>query len=135
MYHQITIVGNLGKDAEMRFTPSGSQVISLSVASANPYFSKENDEWVNPTVWFRIAFWGKMADSTYQKLVKGAPVFVVGALKADPSGNPRMFKRKDGTMGTSFELTAQKIRVFAKSGGQYQEPSTEEEKEDKDIPF
>ena len=61
MYQSVTIVGNVGKEPEMRYTPSGQAVTSFSVATNRTYTTK--DEQVKETVWFRITTWGKQAEA------------------------------------------------------------------------
>jgi len=103
MYHKLTIVGNLGKDPDMRFTTDGKAVTTFSVAASN-----RKDE----TVWYRITTWDKQAETCNQYLHKGSKVLVEGALKADAQGSPRVFERKDGTWGSSFEVTAENVRFL-----------------------
>ena len=84
MFHTLIIVGNLGKDPEMRYTPSGQAVTSFSVASNRKYTSS-NGEQVNETIWFRISAWGKQAEICNQYLKKGSRVLVEGRLTPDKS--------------------------------------------------
>ena len=104
MYHTIIIVGNLGKDPEMRYTPSGQAVTSFSVASSREY-TGSNGQKVKETIWFRVSAWGKQAETTNQFLRKGSKVLVEGRLIPDQAtGSPRIFTRQDGTTGSSFEI-------------------------------
>ncbi len=97
MYHTIIIVGNLGKDPEMRYTPSGQAVTSFSVASNRKYTSS-NGEQVNETIWFRISAWGKQAEICNQYLKKGSKVLVEGRLTPDKNtGGPRIWQKQDGS--------------------------------------
>ena len=113
MYHTIIIVGNLGKDPEMRYTPSGQAVTSFSVATSRQY-SGQNGQKVKETIWFRVSAWGKQAETCNQYLRKGSKVLVEGRLTPDPStGGPRVFTRQDGTSGSSFEITASNVRFMS----------------------
>lgn len=113
MYHTLIIVGNLGKDPEMRYTPSGQAVTSFSVATSRKYTSS-NGQAVKETIWFRISVWGKQAESCNNYLRKGSKVVVEGRLTPDlATGGPRMFTRKDGTQGTSFEVMASTVRFLS----------------------
>lgn len=115
MYHTIIIVGNLGKDPEMRYTPSGQAVTSLSVATNRQYTGSDGN-LVKETVWFRVSVWGKQAESCSQYLKKGRAVLVEGRLTPDPAtGGPRIWNRQDGTAAASFEVTANTVRFL--SGG------------------
>ena len=116
MYQQITIVGYLGNEPDMRFTPNGQAVTSFSLASSRKYTSNSGQK-VDETTWFRVSVWGAQAESCNQYLHKGSPVLVVGRLRPDPqTGNPRIFTRQDGSTGASFEVNAQSVR-FLPSGG------------------
>lgn len=132
MYSKVIIVGNLGKDAEMRYTPSGQAVTSFSVAASRQY-TNNNGERVKETTWFRVSAWGKLADACSQ-LKKGAKVLVEGRLTGDPqTGNPRIWSGQDGTPHTSFEVSASTIRFLSprtEAGHQEEVPSGDE-----DYPF
>ena len=140
MYQQITIAGYLGRDPEMRFTPSGQAVTSFSVATSRSYTTNAGQK-VDETTWFRVSVWGAQAESCNQYLKKGSPVLVVGRLRPDPqSGNPRTYTRNDGSIGASFEINAQNVRFLpggrGDSGG-YQEDMGDDAvgPEDDEIPF
>lgn len=117
MYQQTTIVGNLGNDPELRYSAAGDPITSFSVAV------NEGKEY---PAWFRVSVFKPQAEACNQYLKKGRQVLVVGRLQYDENGNPRQFTRKDGTNGTSFELTAQVVKFL--SGGQAVEQSA-------DVPF
>jgi len=104
MYQKLIIAGNLGRDPEMKYTPDGKAVTTFSVAT-----STRKDE----TVWFRVSVWGAQAETAEKYLRKGAKVLVEGRLQADASGSPRVFERKDGTWGASFEVTAENVRFLS----------------------
>jgi single-strand DNA-binding protein len=140
MYQQLTIVGYLGNDPVMRYTASGQAVTSFSVAASRSYTTNAGQK-VDETTWFRVSVWGAQAESCNQYLSKGRPVLVVGRLQPDKqSGGPRVFTRKDGTPGASFDVTARNVR-FLPGGrgdsGNY-EPDmgdTESSQSEDDIPF
>jgi single-strand DNA-binding protein len=111
MFHKIVLVGNLGRDPEMRFTPSGQAVTNLNVAT-NRRYSDSSGEQREETVWFRISVWGKQAEACNQYLSKGRQVLVEGRLVADENGNPRIWNRQDGTPAASFEVNAQTVRFL-----------------------
>ncbi len=115
-YHTIIIVGNLGRDPEMRYTPSGQPVTSFSVASSRSYQNNVGEK-VDETIWFRITAWGKLAETCSQYLHKGSKVLVEGRLVPDiKSGGPRTFQRQDGTTGASFEVNASTVRFLSTRG-------------------
>lgn len=111
MFQKITLVGNLGRDPELRFTPSGQAVCNMNVAT-NRQYTKSDGETVEETVWFRVTAWGRQAETCNQFLSKGRQVLVEGRIIADDSGNPRIFDRNDGSKGASFEINAQTIRFL-----------------------
>lgn len=140
MFQEITIVGYLGNDPEMRFTPSGSAVTSFSVATSRSYTNNAGQK-IDETTWFRISVWGAQAESCNQYLSKGRPVLVVGRLRPDPqTGGPRVYTRKDGSAGASFEVNAHNVRFLpgrGDGGGGYQEDLGDSEAADEgdEIPF
>jgi single-strand DNA-binding protein len=116
MFHTIIIVGNLGRDPEMRYTPTGQAVTSFSVATSRKY-SNSAGQMVEETLWFKVSAWGKQAETCSQYLKKGSKVLVEGRLTGDPAtGSPRIWTRQDGTAGTSFEVTAATVRFLSSKG-------------------
>ena len=115
MYHTLIIVGNVGKDPEMRYTPSGQAVTSFSVATNHEYTSSSGEK-IKDTVWFRVATWGKQAEVCKQYIHKGMKVLVEGRLTADKAtGGPRIWKKSDGEPAASFEVTAGTVRFLSSS--------------------
>jgi single-strand DNA-binding protein len=115
MYHTLIIVGNVGKDAEMRYTPAGQAVASFSVATSRTYTSS-NGEKIKETVWFRVSTWGKQAEICKEYVHKGMKVLVEGRLTPDKStGNPRMWTTSAGEPACSYEVNAQIVRFLPSS--------------------
>lgn len=112
MYQLIIIAGNLGKDPDMRYTPSGQAVTSFNVAT-NRSYTDANGQQVKETVWFKVNVWGKQAESAHDYLKKGSKVLVEGRLIADETGKPRIYKRSDGSSGASFEISASTVRFLS----------------------
>jgi single-strand DNA-binding protein len=116
MYHTVIIVGNLGRDPEMRYTPSGQAVTSFSVAT-NRQYSNNAGEQVKETIWFRVSAWGKQAEICNQYLKKGSKVLVEGRLTPDAStGGPRIWTSQDGQPRASFEINAATVRFLSSRG-------------------
>ncbi|RME90485.1 MAG: single-stranded DNA-binding protein [Anaerolineae bacterium] len=112
MFHTVIIVGNLGRDPEMRYTPNGQAVTTFSVAS-NRQYTNSAGETVKETIWFRVSAWGRMAETCNQYLRKGARVLVEGRLVPDQAtGGPRIWTGQDGQPRASFEVTAQVVRFL-----------------------
>ena len=138
MYQNLIIVGNLGRDPEMRYTPSGQAVTNFNVATNRKYTTSDGNQ-VEETTWFRVSTWGKTAEVCNQYLKKGSKVLVEGRLKPDPdTGSPRTFTRQDGTTGASFELTANQVRFLStriEDEGAYTADDSQGISEPEDIPF
>jgi single-strand DNA-binding protein len=112
-FHTVILVGNVGRDPEMRYTPTGQAVTSFSVATNRQYVNS-NGETIKETAWFRVSVWGKQAESCNQYLKKGARVLVEGRLTPDPAtGGPRIWTGQDGQPRASFEITAQVVRFLS----------------------
>jgi single-strand DNA-binding protein len=107
MYQKTTLIGYLGSEPEQRFTAKGEAVTNFSLA-----VSDRKDD----TTWFRVSVWGAQAESCKQYLHKGSLALVEGRLLHDDNGNPRTFQRKDGTTGTSFEVSASNVRFLPGKG-------------------
>jgi len=138
MYQKIIIIGNLGRDPEMRYTPSGQGVTDFSVATSNKFTTSDGNQ-VDETTWFRVTTWGKLAEVCNQYLKKGKRVLVEGRLKPDKeTGSPRVFTRQDGTSGASYEITAETVKFLSPrsedQGGSSAE-SSQSVSEPEDIPF
>ena len=116
MYQKLVIVGNLGNDPEMRYTPSGQAVTNFSVATNRRYTTSDGNQ-VDETTWFRVSTWGKQAEISNQYLKKGNKVLVEGRLNPDrETGGPRMWTRQDGTSAASYEITAEVVRFLTPRG-------------------
>lgn len=123
-FHEITLIGNLGRDPELKYQPNGQAVVNMNVAS-NRVYTNDGGEKVTETIWVRVAAWGKMAEACNQYLNKGSKVFIKGRLVADKeTGSPRTFTRNDGSTGASFEVTASKVLFLDKAEkSDYQNPN------------
>lgn len=116
---QITLLGNLGSDPEMRYTPDSQAVVGFRIAVNRKYTGKTGE--VKETAWFSVSAWGKLAEACGQYLKRGSKVLVTGRLRVDPAtGGPRVFTKKDGTLGASFEVTADDVTFL---GGTNEESS------------
>ncbi len=111
MYQQLTLIGNLGNDPEMRYTPSGVAVTSFSLAVSRSWTGKDGQRQ-EKTIWFRVSAWDKLAETASQYLTKGRQVFVVGELE-----ELRTFTDKNGTMRVSLDVTAGEIRFLGRPDG------------------
>lgn len=116
MYQRLILVGNLGRDPEMRYTPNGTAVTSFPVATSRKY-TDASGQVHEETAWFRVSVFGKQAEICNQYLAKGRKVLVEGELAVDEkTGGPRVYTRKDGTTGASFELRGNTVRFLTPKG-------------------
>lgn len=140
MYQKIIIVGNLGRDPEMRYMPDGTAVTSLNVAT-NRRWTQANGEAREQTIWFRVSVWGRQAETANQYLSKGRKVLVEGELTADPqTGGPKTYTRQDGTVGASFDVRAFTVKFIggrsdSDFGGSDSDFDGGAAHEEDDIPF
>lgn len=145
MYQKVVIVGNLGRDPELRYTAQGDAVTSFSVATNRRWTSRDGQPG-EETAWFRISVWGKQAEACNQYLSKGQKVLVEGWLTPDrETGGPRIWTDNEGRPRASYELRAITVQFLGGGGGgggagsgagdyqnDYPEPDTIAEDE---IPF
>jgi len=131
MYDKVELIGNLTRDPEMQHTQSGTEVTNLNIATNRKWTDKAGQKQ-EQVVWWRVSVWGKQAEACVQYLSKGRQVFVEGQVTPDENGNPRMFERNDGTIGTSFELRANRV-LFLGSKGERVDASGVNSRED--LPF
>ena len=112
-FHTVVLVGNLGRDPEMRYAPEGTAVTNFSVAVDDSYKNAQGTK-VEKTIWFRVSTWGKQAEACNQYLKKGKKVLVEGRLQIDPkTGGPVVYERRDGGFGAAFEIRASTVRFLS----------------------
>jgi single-strand DNA-binding protein len=119
MLAKLTIIGNLGSDPEMKYTPDGTPVTNFSVA-ANRSYKNTAGETVVETTWFKCAAWRKLAEVVNQYLSKGRQVYVEGRLRPEI----RVWEGSDGTPHASYEVTVETIKFL---GGPRGESASAEE--------
>jgi single-strand DNA-binding protein len=135
------LVGNLGRDAEVRFTPGGQAVASFSIATTENWTSKDGEK-KEQTEWHKIVLWGKSAETLQPYLTKGKQIYVEGRLQT------RNWE-KDGQKHYTTEVKADRIVLLggggrggerpdrgSESGGAYADPMRDQSPlTDDDIPF
>jgi len=124
--NKIMLIGNVGSDPEMRYTPNGKAVTSFRMAT-NYRYSGPDGERREETEWFRVNVWGKQAESCNQFLSKGKRVYVEGRLHS------RSWEGQDGQMRTSLEVSANRV-IFLDKAASVSLPE-EGELEPEDLPF
>ena len=105
MYNKIMVIGNLGRDPEMRYTAQGIPVTTFSLATSRPYTDGNGDRQ-SETTWFNIITWRQLAENCNQYLQKGRRAFVEGRLQV------RNWEANDGRKGTSVEIVADVVRFL-----------------------
>ena len=123
---EITIIGHLGKNPEMRYLPSGKAVTNFSVASTREWMNNTGQK-VKEVTWFKIAAFDRQAENCQKYLVKGSQVYIKGRLVVDMvTGGPKVWSRSDGSAGASFEVNAQDVRFLSKKPDSVEEQPTAE---------
>ena len=136
-YQKLMIVGNLGRDPEMRYLESGQAVTNFNIAS-NRQYTASNGERVKETTWFRITVWGRQAETCNEYLKSGSQVLIEGRLNPDrETGSPRVYQRNDGGYGSSYEVTADRVIFLTRGGsaGGYDGGQSLPPMDDDEIPF
>jgi len=142
MINKVTIVGNLGKDPEIRYTPSGMAVANFTVATTDRWKDKASGEMKERTEWHRIVAWGRLGEICGEYLSKGRQVYIEGRLQT------RSWE-KDGVTRYTTEIVASEMKMLGsrEGGGGSQRPQgggmpeyegpplPEEGGMDDDIPF
>ena len=128
--NKVMIIGNVGTDPEMRFTPNGSPVTSFRIATSRAYTSAEGER-KQETEWFTVTAWNKLAESCNQFLTKGRRAYVEGRLRT------RTWEGQDGQKRTRVEIMAERVLFLDRQGAA---PLTEESKSEEiateeDLPF
>jgi single-strand DNA-binding protein len=100
---KLMIIGNLGRDPEMRYTPTGKPVTQFTVAVNQSTRNQQTGEWIEDTDWFRVSVFGDRAERAAEQLRKGNRVFVEGRFRT------REFEGQDGQKRTSLDLTADNV--------------------------
>ena len=144
--NKVILVGNLGRDAELRYTPGGAAVATLNLATTETWNDKEGQRQ-EKTEWHRVILWGKQAETLNQYLQKGKQIYVEGRLQT------RQWDDKDGNKRYTTEIRGDRIVLLSGGGGargampprgggdemgahaQGPEPSSSEPLTDDDIPF
>lgn len=104
-FEQITLIGNLGRDAELRSTPSGKAVADFSLATT---------DWNGETRWWKVTIWQKLAESVTQYLTKGKQVMVQGTMTA---AQPETYVNNAGeTVAGNYAVTAQTLKLLGSKG-------------------
>jgi single-strand DNA-binding protein len=108
--NKVILVGNLGRDAELRYTPGGAAVATLNMATTEVWNDKQGQKQ-EKTEWHRVILWGKQAESLQEYLTKGKQIYVEGRLQT------RQWDDKDGNKRYTTEIKADRITLLGGGGG------------------
>lgn len=125
--NKVMIIGRLGRDPEMRYTPSGRPVTTFSVATSRTWTTSEGERKVE-TEWFNIVAWGSLAEICKQYLTKGQVVYVEGRLQT------RHWDDNEGNKHTSVEIVANEMIMLTEKREAEDQLNTEVS-EDEEFPF
>ena len=109
--NKVILVGNLGKDAEVRYTTGGSAVATISVATTEVWNDKSSGERQEKTEWHRVVIWGKTAENLKDYLTKGKQIYVEGKLQT------RKWQDRDGNDKYTTEIRSDRIVLLGSRGG------------------
>ncbi|HYD49347.1 MAG TPA: single-stranded DNA-binding protein [Terriglobales bacterium] len=110
MVNRVILIGNLGKDPEVRFTPNGRAVAKFPVATSEKWNDQEGNKQER-TEWHNVVVWGKQAETCGQYLAKGQQVFIDGAIRS------RQYDDKDGNKRYITEIIARDVRFLGGAAG------------------
>lgn len=131
--NKVLLIGNVGTDPEMRFTPNGNPVTSFRIATNRVYTTSEGERR-QETEWFTIVTWRKLAESCNQFLTKGQRVYVEGSLRT------RIWEGQDGQKRSRVEVVANRVLFLDKQAtamipGDESAIEVADEVEPEDLPF
>ena len=133
--NKVLLIGNMGKDPEVRYTASGTAVASFSLATSEK-FKNKGGEWEERTEWHNIILWGRLAEIAGEYLTKGKTVFIEGRLQT------RKWQDRDGKDRFTTEIVGEKMQMLSRKEGngrtEEAAPSHEEPApppNDDDVPF
>jgi single-strand DNA-binding protein len=104
--NKVILIGNLGRDPEVRYTPNGSAVCNVSVATTRSWKDKNSGDKVEETEWHRVVFYDRLAEIAGEYLKKGRSVYVEGRLKT------RKWQDKDGVEKYTTEIVAEEMKML-----------------------
>ncbi len=140
------LIGNLGRDPELRYTQNGQAVVNFTLATSETWNDKASGEKVERTEWHRIVVWGRVGELCAQYLTKGRSVYVEGRIQT------REWEDKEGNKRKTTEINAQQVLMLGRrgegpesgggeiggggdAGGESRPPVTDPKTSDDDIPF
>jgi single-strand DNA-binding protein len=126
--NKVMIIGNLGRDPEMRYTPSGKPVTTFSVATSRTWNTSEGEKR-EETEWFNVVAWSSLAEICKQYLTKGQQVYIEGRLQT------RRWDDQEGNKHTSVEIVANEMIILSERRDTEESSTASESIEDEEFPF
>jgi single-strand DNA-binding protein len=128
--NKVMLIGNLGRDPEMRYTPSGRPVTTFTVATSRNWNSSDGEKHTE-TEWFNVVAWGNLAEICKQYLTKGQQVYIEGRIQT------RRWENKEGIKNVTIEIIANEMMILGdrKDITQSQNGETSENIFEEDYPF
>jgi len=126
--NKVMIIGNLGRDPEMRYTPSGKPVTTFSVATSRTWNTSEGEKR-EETEWFNVVAWSSLAEICKQYLTKGQQVYIEGRLQT------RRWDDQEGNKHTSIEIVANEMIILSERRDTAESSAESESIEDEEFPF
>jgi single-strand DNA-binding protein len=117
--NKVIIIGNLGRDPEVRYTPDGASITNVTIATTDTWKDKATGEKKEATEWHRVVFFGKLAEIAGQYLKKGRQVYVEGALRT------RKWTDKEGQERYTTEIVANEMKMLGSREGMSDAPPRE----------
>jgi single-strand DNA-binding protein len=111
--NKVILIGNLGQDPEIRYTPSGSAVANITLATSSAWRDKQSGELQERTEWHRVIFFNRLAEIVSEYLRKGSKVFIEGSLRT------RKWQDKNGTDRYTTEIIANEMQMLDSRNSQY----------------
>ena len=135
--NKVILIGNLGRDPEVRYTPSGAAVANFTIATSEEWKDKDTGEKRERTEWHRIVAWGRLGEICGEYLHKGKQVYIEGRLQT------RDWEDRDGNKRYTTEIVAQSMQMLGPAGREAQSEKFDEKFKvaepetipDDDIPF
>ena len=137
--NKVTIIGNLGKDPEIRYSASGAAIANITVATSDNWKDKQTGEKQERTEWHRVVFFNRLAEVVGEYLTKGSQIYIEGRLQT------RKWQDKDGQDRYTTEIVANEMQMLGGRGQQQPSPSAPPQQAapndggadsfDDDIPF
>lgn len=126
--NKVMIIGRLGRDPEMRYTPSGRPVTTFNIATSRTWNTSDGERRTE-TEWFNVVAWGSLAEICKQYLTKGQQVYVEGRLQT------RQWEDQEGIRHSSTEIVANEMIMLGDRRESNNQSEFEGEGEDEDYPF